>query len=120
MVRRDIDELRIAANLGHGEHAIPRLKIGDFRAYLAHNARWTLARREGQLGQELILARDDDEIDEIHRRCAHLDEHFMGRDRRTGDVGDLRVLIGSEGAHHNRLHSRLRRGSRVLTLTDRL
>jgi len=77
-------EFRVAAVLGHGQDAVTDLDRGHARPDRRHKTGRTLARRERRLGQELILAADHQQIDEIRRRGVNFDQNLARSGLRLG------------------------------------
>jgi hypothetical protein len=83
--------------LGEREHAVADLQAGDVGAKCTDNAGRKLARREWALGEELVLASNDETVDEIHRRRLNGD-HDLAR----SGLG-IRQLADRMGADRSKL-----------------
>ena len=94
----------VAAGLGHREDAVARLEALHALAGLDHDPCRPLARRERQRRRELILARDDDEIDIVDGRCVNLDHDLVGARDGPRHLCDASVLERAELIEHDSAH----------------
>ena len=73
--------LGVAAVAGEGQHAHARLQAADALPDLADHTRHFPARGKRQRGPRLVLALNDENIEEVHAAGFHPDDDFAGSGR---------------------------------------
>src|SRR5262249_2412962 len=102
--------------IGVAHDAVAGLERGDARADALHHARELAARREWKRRLGLILAGDDERVEEIQP-----DRYDFGHDlarpgNGVGDIGEHKVVGGAEALAENGFHGGARRSNDVGTL----
>src|SRR5262249_37685403 len=90
--------------IGVAHDAVAGLERGDAGADTFHHARELAARREWKRRLGLVLAGDDQRVEEIQPDRHHLGHDLARPGNGIGDIGEHKVVGGAEALAENGFH----------------